>query len=101
MTNVKIEFNMENWSGDHTTLTCDPETLKFSMSHMTGYEFWLEPVQGEHESYTIRGNRWDPDFSLGNVWKTLSGENAAMEYGCERWSYQKFIAAAKLLCNTI
>ena len=103
---VKIKINRCNWSGDETTLSYDPKTGAFEMSHLKGYVFWLERQNCCDEvtgaMFKIRGSQWRADDSLGQVWEGLQKcHYTAFSMGIERDADNPFIAAAQLLCNTV
>lgn len=95
-----VMINKSDWTGDETFVIYDPETGKFTIDHMEGEEFHLEPSDTEG-LWHIRGKGWAPDFSLGSVVECGKGDYIAQTMGISRDADCPYVAAAQLLCNTI
>ena len=96
----RIKFNKSNWNGDESEVKIY-ENRTFTISSLKGYRFWLVENKGELE---IHGFEFNPNYVLGII--TRSSYNPDCNYlasGMEidRSDKNRFVAAAKLLCNIV
>jgi len=96
-----VEINKENWTGEKTKVRINPKKRTFTIDSMKEYSFKLSRNPQKANIEYIRSPQWGPNHILGTI--TFDGDRyyAYSDVGIDRDDVNPFIAAAKLLCNTI
>lgn len=109
----KIKFNKDNYSGNESEVRIY-RNGSFVISSLEGYTFWLVENKGELEIHgaefnpngelEIHGSEFNPNCVLGIVSRSSYNPNCnylASGMEIDRSDKNRFVAAAKLLCNIV
>jgi len=96
----RIKFNKSNWKGEESEVKVYGNGV-FVISSLKGYKFWLVQNKAELE---IHGSEFNPNHVLGIISRSSYSPDCnylASGMEIDRSDKNRFVAAAKLLCNIV